>query len=145
MIIASLCALSIFWILYFKKYDENFIEKISLIYFHLFNLFIFKLLIYQILFLILKNLIKDESPGKIFIWFLAIKNAFLVYCTVYLYKRNGLISYVTLTIFGILAVETLKFRGMKIAKPVRGGGAIGAGMNLFDRFARVVKVKEITL
>ncbi|GAU47205.1 hypothetical protein TSUD_89140 [Trifolium subterraneum] len=41
--------------------------------------------------------------------------------------------------FGTKPVETLKFRGIRIAKPVRGGGAIGAGMNLFDRFARVVK------
>ncbi|CAJ2679113.1 unnamed protein product [Trifolium pratense] len=42
--------------------------------------------------------------------------------------------------FGTRPVDTLKFRGMKIAKPVRGGGAIGAGMNLFERFSRVVKV-----
>ncbi|PNY14028.1 membrane-associated 30 kDa protein [Trifolium pratense] len=41
--------------------------------------------------------------------------------------------------FGTRPVDTLKFRGMKIAKPVRGGGAIGAGMNLFERFSRVVK------
>jgi len=34
---------------------------------------------------------------------------------------------------------------MKIAKPVRGGGALGASMNLFERFTRVVKVKEINL
>lgn len=35
---------------------------------------------------------------------------------------------------------------MRIVKPLRttrGGGALGAGMNLFDRFARVVKVKEM--
>ncbi|XP_058730064.1 membrane-associated 30 kDa protein, chloroplastic isoform X1 [Vicia villosa] len=36
-------------------------------------------------------------------------------------------------------VDTLKFRGVRTAKRVRGGGAIGASMNLFDRFARVVK------
>lgn len=41
-------------------------------------------------------------------------------------------------------MDTLKFRGMRISKPVRGGGALGASANLFDRFARVVKVKEIT-
>ncbi|KAK2435672.1 Membrane-associated 30 kDa protein, chloroplastic [Trifolium repens] len=45
----------------------------------------------------------------------------------------------TSSFFGTRPVKTLKFRGMRIAKPVRGGGAIGAGMNLFDRFARVVK------
>jgi len=41
-------------------------------------------------------------------------------------------------------VEALKVSAMRIAKPVRGGGALGARMNLFDRFARVVKVKKST-
>lgn len=41
--------------------------------------------------------------------------------------------------FGTRPASTVKFRGLKIAKPVRGGGAIGAGMNLFERFSRVVK------
>lgn len=39
-------------------------------------------------------------------------------------------------------MEVLKLRVMRIAKPARGGGALGARMNLFDRFARVVKVKK---
>lgn len=42
----------------------------------------------------------------------------------------------------IVAVEVLKLSAMRIAKPVRGGGALGARMNLFDRFARVVKVRK---
>ncbi|QCE11652.1 membrane-associated 30 kDa protein, chloroplastic isoform X1 [Vigna unguiculata] len=41
--------------------------------------------------------------------------------------------------FGAGGVEALKVSAMRIAKPVRGGGALGARMNLFDRFARVVK------
>ncbi|KAK8466544.1 hypothetical protein PHAVU_008G099200 [Phaseolus vulgaris] len=41
--------------------------------------------------------------------------------------------------FGAGGVEVLKLSAMRIAKPVRGGGALGARMNLFDRFARVVK------
>ncbi|KAK7264366.1 hypothetical protein RJT34_31973 [Clitoria ternatea] len=40
--------------------------------------------------------------------------------------------------FGTKPVEVLKLRGMRMVKPVR-GGALGARMNLFDRFARVVK------
>ena len=109
MIFVILCAVYIFWRLFAKNYDEKFTEKKCLIYFHLFNLFIFKALMYHILFLILVNTIKDESPGKIFMWFLATKNVFLVYCTVYLFARNGLISYATLTIFGIviLIISTL--------------------------------------
>lgn len=43
----------------------------------------------------------------------------------------------TTSFFGAGGAEVLK--GMRIAKPVRGGGALGARMNLFDRFARVVK------
>lgn len=39
-------------------------------------------------------------------------------------------------------MEVLKLRVMRIVKPTRGGGALGARMNLFDRFARVVKVKK---
>ncbi|XP_004507362.1 membrane-associated protein VIPP1, chloroplastic isoform X1 [Cicer arietinum] len=47
----------------------------------------------------------------------------------------------TSSFFGTRTVDTSKFRVMRIAKPLRSsrGGAIGAGMNLFDRFARVVK------
>ncbi|XP_027354631.1 membrane-associated 30 kDa protein, chloroplastic isoform X1 [Abrus precatorius] len=51
----------------------------------------------------------------------------------------------TTSFFGTAGVEVLKLRGIRIVKPVgssgcrRGGGAVGAGMNLFDRFARVVK------
>lgn len=42
-------------------------------------------------------------------------------------------------------MEVLKLRVMRIVKPTRGGGALGARMNLFDRFARVVKVKKKAL
>ena len=77
-------------------------QKKSWIYFHLFNLFVFKLFLHHILFLALVNTIKDESPGKIFIWFFAIKNAFLVNYTVNLFVINGLISYATLTTLELL-------------------------------------------
>ncbi|WVZ07859.1 hypothetical protein V8G54_021205 [Vigna mungo] len=45
----------------------------------------------------------------------------------------------TTSFFGAGGVEALKLSAMRIPKPVRGGGALGARMNLFDRFARVVK------
>ncbi|KAG4967123.1 hypothetical protein AAZX31_12G047300 [Glycine max] len=45
----------------------------------------------------------------------------------------------TTSFFGTARVEVLKLRVMRIVKPTRGGGALGARMNLFDRFARVVK------
>ena len=104
-----LCAVYIFWKLFYKKYDENFTEKKGWIYFHLFNLFIFKAFMYYFLYLILLYTIQAESPVKIFIWFFTIKNTFLIYCAVYLFARNGLISYATLTIFGIviLIISTL--------------------------------------
>lgn len=44
----------------------------------------------------------------------------------------------------ILLVEVLKLKRIRIIKPLRcGGGALGTRMNLFDRFARVVKVKSL--
>ncbi|KAJ1410464.1 PspA/IM30 [Sesbania bispinosa] len=49
----------------------------------------------------------------------------------------------TTSFFGTGTVGVLKLRGMRMVKPVRssshGGGALGTRMNLFDRFARVVK------
>lgn len=44
-------------------------------------------------------------------------------------------------LFFFHAVGSLKLRGLQLVHSNRhGGGALGAQMNLFDRFARVVKV-----
>ena len=102
MIILLLCAVYIFRKLFFKKYDENFTKNDFWIFFHLFNLLSLKFFMYIILYLILQDTILDPKPGNVFIGFFAVKNVFLIYCTVYFFARDGLISYVTLTFFGIV-------------------------------------------
>ena len=112
MIILLLCAVYIFRKLFFKKYDENFTKKECWIVFHLFNLFMLKSLMYIILYLILQDTILDPKPGNVFIGFFAVKNVFLIYCTVYFFVRDGLISYVTLTLFGIAILIISAFISM---------------------------------
>ena len=102
----ALCAVYIFWKLFYRKYDESFTESNRWIIFHLFNLFLLKQMLFLYLFIVLVNVIQDEYPNKIFYWYISIINIFLLYCAIYFYVRDGLISYATLTLFGI-AILTL--------------------------------------
>ena len=106
VVILALCAVYIFWKLFYRKYDESFTEKNCWIIFHLFNLFLLKSMLYLYLFIILVNVIQDEYPNKIFYGYFSIENVFLLYCAIYFCVRDGLISYATLTLFGI-AILTL--------------------------------------
>lgn len=51
-------------------------------------------------------MIQDEHPNEIFYGYFSVENVFLLYCAIYFYVRDGLISYATLTLFGI-AILTL--------------------------------------
>lgn len=66
------------------------------------NLLSLKSFLYIFLYLLLEKIILDPKPNKVFIGYFAVKNVFLIYCTIYLFIRDGLICYSTLTIFGIV-------------------------------------------
>ena len=63
--------------------------------------FTLKIIIYHILFLIIKYKFQNEKPNNILISFFSFKIIFLLYCTFYFFTRDGLINYAILTIFGI--------------------------------------------
>ena len=102
MIVIATDCIFIFYKLFFKRYYESFTKRTCCIVLHLIFFFLFKSFIYFILFLILKDVIENEEPNKIFIAFLSIKIVYLLYFSIYFFVRDGLIHYGFLTIFGIM-------------------------------------------
>ena len=102
MIVIATDCIFIFYKLFFKRYYESFTKRTCCIVLHLIFFFLFKSFIYFMLFLILKDVIENEEPNKIFIAFLSIKIVYLLYFSIYFFVRDGLIHYGILTVFGIV-------------------------------------------
>lgn len=100
--VSGFCIYIFYKLTKYKQYDDSCISNTCVIIIFIYIVLIFKLDIYYLYYLALKEMLQNKEMNKLFFVSLIVKNVFLSYCSLYFFICDGLVNYTTLTLFGFV-------------------------------------------